>query len=242
MRLAPANDPYLSGTAFSTLYDVVLEHEEEDFRITERQDVLLDLSRGKRVIHAGCVDHSIETIEEKLRMGMWLHSNLAAVASRCLGVDTNGSGIEHVRTALGYSDVVTADISNGLPEPYAAESWDFLLLPEVLEHIDNPVDFLTRIHTKFRSSTGALVVTVPNAFALGNFRRARAGRECINSDHRYWFTPFTIAKVLTRAGFRIQDLRLCVYGPLRYPVAIRRWCYRRWPLMRHSIVVLASYT
>jgi hypothetical protein len=53
------------------------------------------------------------------------------------------------------------------------------------------------------------VVTVPNALSLRNAVQALGGVERINTDHRAWFSPFTLLKVLADAGLRAQSLHGC---------------------------------
>ena len=50
-----------------------------------------------------------------------------------------------------------------------------------------------------------LMVAAPKAFRLRNFL---SGREPINSAHRYRFTPYTLCKVLTDAGYAPQHVEL----------------------------------
>ena len=56
------------------------------------------------------------------------------------------------------------DITRALPEPLKSENWGFLLIPEVLEHIDNKVDFIKGVFKQFNGLVGKVVIIVPNAF------------------------------------------------------------------------------
>jgi len=51
-----------------------------------------------------------------------------------------------------------------------------------------------------------IIITVPSAL---RFRNLNGMKECINTDHRYWFTPFTIAKVCIEAGIYPEKLLFC---------------------------------
>ncbi len=61
---------------------------------------------------------------------------------------------------------------------------------------------------KFTSIADRIIVTVPNAFKFENFLNAMRDREAINSDHRYWFTVYTIAKVMTLSGITMENFYL----------------------------------
>lgn len=43
---------------------------------------------------------------------------------------------------------------------------------EILEHISNPMEFLSSIKRNYRNEIKRVVITVPNAFRLDNFRYA----------------------------------------------------------------------
>ncbi|MBE9547614.1 MAG: hypothetical protein IMF10_09025 [Proteobacteria bacterium] len=74
-----------------------------------------------------------------------------------------------------------------------------------MEHVDNPVLFLDSIKRKYSKHIDKLIITVPNAFKIENFIFIKNDNiEMINSDHRYWFTPYTLGKVVTRACLKIE--------------------------------------
>ena len=42
--------------------------------------------------------------------------------------------------------------------------------------------------------------------ATQSFAASRHSSELINSDHRYWFSPYTIAKVMLQAGMELDEI------------------------------------
>jgi hypothetical protein len=62
------------------------------------------------------------------------------------------------------------------------------------------------VREQLYGKAGWLVLTTPNAFRYQAALQSLRGQEIINSDHRYWFSPYTLAKVMWRAGYR--DIRL----------------------------------
>jgi hypothetical protein len=237
---------HLTGQHFSTDLAAVFEPEAQDCVLQSRSEWLTALVAGKQVIHVGCVDHGAAIIEDKLPRGRWLHQALDRSAARCFGVDIDAAGIRHMREALGYQDVLAANILEDPCEPLLEQRWDYLLVPEVLEHIGNPVQFLDRLRRRFAHCVDELVVTVPNAFGLRTQAWARRGVERINSDHRLWFTPYTLAKVAVDAGLAPRRLVLCE-DQVRpdSPRKPRRWLrnarLRRLPLLRTRIVMFAAW-
>jgi hypothetical protein len=230
---------HLRGDGFSKGLDVGFEWDEQDALLRSRLDWLAQLCADRDVIHVGCVDHSAEVVERKRRQGRWLHGRLCESARRCFGIDLDSTGIEYLRK-LGYEDVAAIDLLADDCAAIRARRWDQLLLGEVLEHLDDPVGFLAALREKFSACVQTLVITVPNAFAQRNHERARAGIEKINTDHRFWFTPYTLAKVVIRAGLTPDRFVLCESGTIEPRKRLRNLRLRRRPLLRNDIILLAQ--
>ncbi|MBT8440519.1 MAG: class I SAM-dependent methyltransferase [Gammaproteobacteria bacterium] len=241
MKLQNSDLPYITGEAFSNGRAFEFELEEEDNLYRSRTQVLTDLVRDKQIIHVGCVDHDVKSIEKKITKGKWLHRELDEAAERCLGVDINQEGVDYIKNTLGYADVMVADVTADPAAELLNRNWDYFLLPEVLEHINNPVDFLESIHANFRDNVGQLVITVPNAFTPDNARYARKGKEVINTDHRYWFTPYTLSKVVVAAGFKVNRITMCRHGKVKKRSVFKNRWFSRHPLMRSDIVMLLDF-
>ena len=67
------------------------------------------------------------------------------------------------------------------------------------------------IKTNYGDCFDNIIITVPNAFWLQNLRFAFRTREGINTDHRHWFSPFTLLKHLRTAGFMATDIFFADY-------------------------------
>ena len=172
----------------------------------------MGLTKDKRVIHLGCADH-IELIDEKMRAGTHLQSLLQDNCLACIGIDLNGDAIEYLKEEYGMRDVFCADVLSssfkGRKEVFA-HRWDYLLLGEILEHTDNPVAFLRDIAAVFRGVADSIIITVPNAYSSFHCRYYKKHRtEMINSDHRYWFSPYTLAKVMCASGMDLTNVFAC---------------------------------
>jgi len=169
-----------------------------DRPVAPRVETLLKLTKEKRVIHVGCADH-IEVIDQKIANGSHLHSLLIDNCSECAGIDTNEEAIEHLR-AKGMQNLYCGDDK---PKGF----WDYILLGEILEHVGNPVAFLQEVNESFHRKVENIIITVPNAYSHSHVQTYLSeGIEAINSDHRFWFTPYTILKVMHEAGIEIVDL------------------------------------
>lgn len=232
--------PYLSGEEFSNGLRLKIAQPERS--VPTRIERLERLARGRKVIHVGCVDH-IPLIEQKIERGTWLHARLHGTADRCLGLDIDAEGVAYLQEKLGYEDVVQCDvIADPVPPSITAERWDVMILGEIVEHLDNPVIFLSSMREKYAAVVDRLVITVPNAFRIENFLMARRHQEFINTDHRFWFTPYTLAKVVTEAGLEVESFQFCQSYPIPKVLLPKLLLLRRYPALRDNLVLTARLT
>lgn len=203
-----------------------------------RDHRLTELCSGKKVLVHGCMD-DLEKMVRQIRDGRWPISRISEAAVRCVGITTNGESARTAADEFGYGDVVCADIVAAPHPEITSGRWDYLILADSLEHYDDPFGTLTRLRANYAGSVDGLIITVPNAFSLDNRRYATAGREFVHSDHRFWFTPYTLMKVLYRAGWALEAIWMCEYAepdPLDRINPVRRIRLRRHPLLRNTIV------
>ena len=235
MKLSEEIMPYLRGEKFTnSLYvPVTVSHEP----LHSRLEFVVNLCEGKRVVHLGCTDHK-EIIDEKIRKNQWLHKLLVERAAKCVGVDNNAEALEHVRKR-GFSDVYAADITRDTPLPVITqEKWDYMVLGEIIEHISNPAAFLQALRERYAGYVDKIILTTPHAFRYKNFTRAaRQHQEIINSDHRFWFTPYTLAKIAVDAGLLPEEFWLVENLKPGRNAFFRKWLLKRYPGYRDTIIM-----
>jgi hypothetical protein len=195
--------------------------------------LLAKLVAGKKVVHFGCVDH-LPLLEQRRKEGIWLHEVLAGTCTDLVGVDINEQGVQYMKDA-GFETYNSNVVTEHPPAEIVTKKWDYIVAGEVLEHIDDPVMFLKAIREKYGACTERIIITVPNALSYTNFRFALRNIEMINSDHRFWFTPFTLLKVATQAGIVVEDFDLCVDNEPGF-FSVKRWLKDK-PLFRNRIVL-----
>ncbi len=241
MRFPEETIDYLRGEKYINALPIAFEFDEEDYLYKTQIDLLCQLVKEKKVIHLGCVDHNVETVKHKIKRKKWLHSRLCKSATRCHGIDIEKKGIAYIKEKLGFKDTTCTNIfSDTFAEIVSGEEWDYLLIPEVLEHIEEPTGFLRAIRERYRYGFSRILITVPNGISKDNFNFARKGMEVINSDHRYWFTPFTLAKTVINAGMEIEKILMCRHGTISWRAFIRNRFYRKYPLLRNDILCIAK--
>lgn len=235
---------YLEGISFSSGIKVnTASRNDPD---TDRISLLEGICTGKNVIHLGCADH-LPLIKSKIENDTWLHGRLCRCSNACLGVDINKEGVEFLRNSLGYTDVICSNMIEDDNPLIMANHWDYVVMGEVLEHLNNPQHFLKVFRDKYEGCVERIVITVPNAISWQNFKFAFANSEFINTDHRYWFTSFTLAKMAIISGMRIEDFWFCRSFPDRssrlssvaHPLKVLdNLIYWLFPAMRSTLLMV----
>jgi len=110
-----------------------------------------------------------------------------------------------------------------------------------LEHLDNPIDFLSTLKKRYASYIDRVILSVPTAFRIDNYRQAKKTVEVINSDHRYWYTPYTLGKIVTRAGCHVILFQFCQGQALPPHWIIKKNLLRRFPALRDTIVMMINF-
>jgi hypothetical protein len=186
-------------------------HDPSTGSIVERTDYLRQISKGKKVLHIGCLDHP-HIILEKVQNNTWLHGLISEVSELCIGIDVNTRGCNFVRSEIGIDNIQVLDLSKALRDDELANlrqvEWDLILCPEILEHITNHQKLLQNLASLAHRGT-SLIVTGPNAFRFANFVNTLRRFEELNTDHSYWFSFYTLSHILAANGW--QPSRLIYY-------------------------------
>jgi len=216
---------YLTGAEFSNggMFDAGTGD------VVARNALIAELARNKRVLHVGCADHA-PLIEAKRASGVYLHDLITRHAGSVTGLDVNKDALDDMRR-LGITELYTPSTLPG------DRTFDLVIAADVIEHVSDVGRFLRSL-----AAHGApVLVTTPNALRLHNRRLWTA--EHVNTDHRYWFSPYTLAKSLVDAdllptSFWYTDVARFTRGALLRPwdVVLKR----RYPLCRDGLAVLAE--
>jgi glycosyltransferase involved in cell wall biosynthesis len=151
-----------------------------------RTPVLSQLLAGKRVLHVGYADWPITDPSQNL------HVQLDAVCAQLDGIDPNDDAAEVLRPLVrGKLLTDWADVT---------DSYDVVLVPEVLEHVADMDAFFKQLSSVDFTS---ILITVPDAFSCstGHFEyddTTETFTEVVHPDHNVWFTPYTLYNVITK--------------------------------------------
>jgi 2-polyprenyl-3-methyl-5-hydroxy-6-metoxy-1,4-benzoquinol methylase len=179
--------------------------------IVDRIEYLRKRCVGKKVLHVGCLDHP-NIILSKMSRKTWLHGIILEASEYCIGIDIDPTAYEIVSKELNVENIRLLDLAKPLKDKdfscLRAVRWDIILCPEVLEHITNHQQFLQNLYRLSHCGT-TLIITGPNAFHFANFINTLRGFEAVNSDHKYWFTFYTLSRMLATHGW--EPRRLAYY-------------------------------
>jgi SAM-dependent methyltransferase len=127
------------------------------------------------------------------------------------GLELNRDAAEFARDrlqlAVTSSTAETLDHSDG--------QFDAVAMLDVIEHLGDPLDIVTRARRLLRAG-GVLVVQTPNYQALTRHALGSPWAVLSPAEHLYYFTEATLTRLLAAAGFEAItfEWRFAGYGPL----------------------------
>lgn len=155
-------------------------------RISNRMDVFVKYCENKKVLHFGCTDFPIFNPENNL------HLQLANYCSELHGFDIDIDGLTKMKSfhnSLYYSKF----------EEIEHESYDTVLVPETIEHVNNVQLFLEKIEG---INAKHFIITAPNCFNRffehGYSSKTGNWIEGIHPDHNCWYSPYTLKNTIKK--------------------------------------------
>lgn len=138
----------------------------------------------------------------------------AGKAERYVGLELNESAAKVA--AEGLTEVLVGDVE-GLNLAPLANTFDALIISEVLEHLTDPWSTLERLVSCLKPG-GAIFASSPNiaqwqvvrGLLMGRFTYEESG--VMDRTHLRWFTPESYRAMLEGAGIEVEQLR-----PIRKP-------------------------
>ncbi len=175
-----------------------------------REDFFCNLVKDKTVLHIGCADHE-ELIDNKIKNSTHLHTKLVNVASKVNGIDVNRKAIQYLKNKYKIGDLYYCDITRTDVPAELLIQYDVILVPEVIEHVNDLGIFLKAIK-RFMNSKTKLVIGTPNAYKISSYFYTLKGYELNNPDHKYYFTYSTLKRLIAENGFADEKWHVYIAG------------------------------
>lgn len=184
-----------------------------DYGSNVRIPTLAAYAAGRRTLDIGCVDHSEHRVDPA--NPNWLHARVRSVASACVGVDIDQSGVDRINQH-GMT-AVCHDITQGAGPLAAYSPFEVVIAGELIEHLSNPGPFLAAVRNLLITQ-GVLVLSTPNPYAPWRVSRGQTRRPWESVDHVGYLFPSGIAELGERAGLTMTEAYSVQYPSLRWSV------------------------
>lgn len=148
--------------------------------------VINKLPRGKKILHLG--------VYEDYNEGKNVHKRLKKEGFNVIGADIKKDEI--VDVVCNFNEKL----------PFATETFEFILCMDVIEHIDNPVFFLSECY-RILKHKGQIIITTPNATNIIHFMEVYKEYypDKDRFPHIHYFDKHSLARVFRRVGFKVIE-------------------------------------
>ena len=180
-------------------------------KLFTKHDLLLQFAKNNNVVHYGCIDDSFDIIDSKMSQNYYLHKLITDNSSKCIGFDINKNGVDYLFEKYGIDNIYYGNVEN--PESFNIDksellNTDVLLIPDLIEHINNPGMMLESI-TKYYPKHVKVYIITPNPFSYLNFVFTLFNREFYNVYHTCYFSTNNMNVLLSNNGFKINKVYPC---------------------------------
>ncbi|MDP6849645.1 MAG: class I SAM-dependent methyltransferase [Planctomycetota bacterium] len=169
--------------------------ERQNSQIRDYRTALSDVVQhapGGKVLEIGCCSGTL--LGELKTRGM-----------DCMGLEPNGHAARYGRETFEL-DIRTQILSEANLE---SESFDVVLLLHVVEHLEDPLEVLSKIR-KLLKPGGMFIIETPRYDTWSFKLLGRRERNIVDNWHLYFFTKKTLVALLVKAGFSVE--KMCTPG------------------------------
>ncbi len=149
------------------------------------------IGTGKRILDLGCRDGTL--------------TRYYMSGNDVLGSDIDASALQYARDNYGFA-IQQLDLNGNLP--FEKESFDIIVMAEVLEHLPYPTITLQEVH-RILKTHGLFIGSIPLAYYLKDRYRVLRGKKLTAAGeptHLQFFTYEDILSLLTQY-FDVEEIR-----------------------------------
>jgi len=170
----------------------------------QREKTILDLCKGKRVLHLGCIGWTDLPVEMKMELAnASFHATLSKVCD-CTGIDIDAVGIRELHERSLFKNVEFGNAEHLEGEPV----YDLIVAGDIIEHLSNP-GLMLESAKKVLKPGGSFIISTPNLFALPAYLRMLTGRYHEGAQHTFMFNSILIQQLLERHGWHVAAAHAC---------------------------------
>ena len=128
-----------------------------------------------------------------------------------VGVDLN----QPLEPAPQYSEQIVGNVME-LPKLFTGRRFDTVVAGELIEHLENPYQFLRDVHS-IVASGGRVLLSTPNplGFPVFLFELLQSRRFYYDREHTYYYLPRWMVRIAESCGFAVEKLvPVGLYTPL----------------------------
>lgn len=182
---------------FNTRQEYVNYFSRKQNEIVDKNELLVELCRDRKVLDLGCIDHSSKTAVD---LGdNWLHGKIKVVAKELIGIDFLEKDAKELNR-LGYN-IIVSDVEKFRLD----EKFDVIIAGDLIEHLSNIGLFFENVRYHMNSDS-IFVLTTPNPFNIEQTMLAIFHNEiAVNNQHTVWISPHNFWELSSRYNLRISD-------------------------------------
>jgi hypothetical protein len=119
------------------------------------------------------------------------------------GFKTVGFDIDPERIAYGIrKGVNNISIADCLDDAFDMPHCDYLILSNVLEHIYEPQEFISRLYKKFKNTSTVIMIDVPNIRGVHHYGETTA--DFFHVAHLSYFSPSSLQSMLAKENIFVE--------------------------------------
>lgn len=193
----------------------------------DRLDYFVHCCIDKFVLDIGSYDETAYNL--KRDSNYWLFGRLEKVAKSLTGVDNAIPENEMVYKSAKIIKMSAMDIGK-----LRFSNFDILSVGELIEHIDNHLQFLKELKTNY--SGKELLISVPNGTSIANFLMALIKKEAQHKDHLHVFTFKTLNTIFAKAGFTKWEIIPGYFAATEMKLATKAGLKRNFIVLIEKII------
>lgn len=174
-------------------------------RPVDRIKYISTACKNRNVLDLGALDET--AFLQKTGHGTWLHEEITKVANSVIGLDSSATIPDDGLITARNGKIMKGNISDIGTFLAKAEFYpEIVVAGELIEHLDNPLNFLQSLRSIPRLKGTTLLLSTPNATAIHNCLIALANRESTHGDHLCILSFKTLNTLLDRAGYESWEI------------------------------------